>query len=254
MNTFFKLPVVASNAVGTLDPADVRDVSDFFPGLETDAWGHWTLTKDLVDSVNNRSLIATAGTVPTFADGKMHLAGANTANRKGFNSGLRGVATTGFTVVVVAKQTGITSSFASIAGNQQADDGTASLLFYHNMVSGHSTGLGFASTPNAQIDTSKWLFAAASYSNDANVVRKMLVESGSYSFANEFTGTGQIQDPPSANIFNSVCLGTTQMNSPQTIGLDFGEFIVFNRALSIAELKDVAFRSKRRMLQKGIEI
>lgn len=254
MNTFFKLPVIASNSVGTLDPADVRDVSDFFPGLETDAWGHWTLTKDLVDSVNNRSLIATAGTVPIFADGQMHLEGANTANRKGFNSGLRGVATTGFTVCVVAKQTGITGSFASIAGNQQADNGTASLLFYPNQVSGYATGLGFTSAPNAQVDTTKWTFAAASYSNEVNVVRKMLVESGSYSFTNEFTGTGQIQDPPSANIFNSICLGTTQITSSQTFSLDFGEFIIFNRALSMAELKDVAFRSKRRMLQKGIEI
>ncbi|MDC5188201.1 hypothetical protein OHW57_18310 [Acinetobacter baumannii] len=254
MNIFFKLPVVASNAVGTLNPDDVRDVSDFFPGLEVGAWRHWTLNTDLVDSLNNGELVPTAGTNPSFSDNQMHLTGMNTTNRKGFNTGLRGVAATGFTVITVAKQTGITSSFAAVAGNQQSDVGTASLLFYPNQVSGYVTGRDFGTAPNAQVDTTKWTFAAASYSNDANVVRRMVVESGDYSFSNEFTGTGPIADPPLANIFNSICLGTTQINTAQTFGLDFGEFIVFNRALSISELKDVAFRSKQRMKQKGIII
>ncbi|MCG9492674.1 hypothetical protein MCL36_09045 [Acinetobacter pittii] len=254
MNVFFKIPATASNSVGTLDPADVREVSDFFPGVESGAWGHWTLSKDLIDSVNNRALTAVSGTVPTFTNDQMHLTGMNTTTRKGFNSGLRGVASTGFTICLVGKQTGITASFASVAGNQQSDVGTASLLFYPNQVSGYVTGRDFGAAPNAQVDTTKWTFAAASYSNDPNVIRRMVVESGEYSFTNEFTGTGPIADPPLANIFNSICLGTTQINSAQTFGLDFGEFIVFNRALTIAELKDVAFRSKRRMLQKGIVI
>lgn len=254
MNIFIKLPVNAPNAVGTLDPADVREVSDFFPGIEEGAWGHWTLNKDLVDSANNRTMTATAGTDPTFSNSQLHLANMNTTTRKGFNTGLRDVGTTGFTICTVVKQTGITASFAAVAGNQQSDNGTASLLLYPNQVSGYATGLGFGTAPNAQVDTTKWLFAAASYTSDANVVRRMVVESGEYQFTNEFVGTGKLADPPLANIFNSICLGTTQINSTQTFALDFGEFIVFNRALTIAELKDVAFRSKQRMKQKGITV
>lgn len=232
----------------------MREAADFFSGTEELAWGHWTLNKDLVDSKSNRLLTATASTNYTFENSHLKLSNVSQAVRKGFNTGLRNVGTTGFTVCVVAKQSGVATSFAAIAGNQQ-DNATGSLLVYSGKVAGYATGLGFADAPEAQTDTTKWFFAAASYSNDENVVRRMVVESGSYSFTNEFTGTGRIVDPASANVFNSVCLGATQVSSAtDSFSLDFAEFIVFNSALSIADMKAIAFRSKQRMKTKGITI
>lgn len=254
MNIFFKLPVIASNSIGTLDPGDVRDVSDFFPGVESNAFEHWTLNKDLVGTVNNRNLFPTAETNYEILESKLVLSEITQAIRKGFNTDLKNSSVTGFTICVVAKQAGITSGFATLAGNQQELPGTASLLVYANQIAGYATGLGFTSAPNAQLDTSNWFFAAASYSSDANVVRNMVVESGDYFFENTFVGTGKLVDPPISNIFNSIALGTSQVNSTQSFSLEYGEYIIFNKALSIKELKAIAFRSKKRMLQKGITI
>lgn len=254
MNVFFKLPVSASNSIGTLDAGDVYDAANFFPTIEEGAWGHWTLSTDLIDSTSNKLLSPTAQTDYIFENNTLKLSSISQAVRKGFNTGFRGVGTTGFTVCVVAKQSGLVNGFAAIAGNQQ-DSRTGSLLVYSNQVAGYATGLNFTNAPNAQLDTTKWFFAAASYSNDENVVRRMVVESGDYSFTNEFTGIGRITDPAQSNAFNSVCLGVTQVsNATDTVDLDFGEFIVFNSALSVADMKNLAFKSKKRMKNKGIII
>lgn len=253
MNILLTVPVIASSRVGTVDPNDIKTISDYLGLPELDAFGHWSLTKDLVDSVNNRKLIPTAATTYSLVE-KLSMTGINQATRKGFNTELRDVTANGFTVCMVGKQSGITSGFASVAGNQQELSGTASLLVYKDQVSGYATGLGFGSAPNAQLDTSDWFFAAASYSNDPNVVRNMVVESGDYSFSSTFIGTGALVNVPIANTFNSIALGTSQVNSTQTFGLDFAEFIVFDKTKTIEELKAIAFRSKQRMKQRNIII
>lgn len=253
MNTFFKLPVTASPRIGKIDPAKIVPLSGMLGVPEATSYDDWLFDNNLTGAVNSRLLTPTANRY-TVENELLKMNNLSSSLYMAMKSPLTTVATTGFTIAVVAKETGWVDGSFAFAGYQQAGvNGTASLSLSSVGIGGVVQGRGFENATRFVTNSKNWFFAAASFSNETNVKRNLLVANIAAGIKTDtFVGTGALANP--SGTFNAVCVGPTYITSAQTVNFEFAEFIVFDRALSIDELKLVYLRTQKRMKIKNIDV
>lgn len=253
MNTFFTLPVTASPRIGKIDPAKILPLSGMLGIPELTSYDDWLFDNNLTGAVSSQLLIPTANRY-TVENELLKLSTLSSSLYMAMKSPLTTVTTTGFTIAVVAKETGWVDGICTFAGYQQAGiNGTASLSLSSVGIGGVVQGRGFENANRIVTDSKNWFFAAASFSNEANVKRNLLVANPAAGVKTDtFVGTGALVNPSGS--FNAICLGPTYITSAQTVNFEFAEFIVFDRALSIDELKLVYLRTQKRMHLKNITV
>lgn len=225
---------------------------------EADAYGHWLFGTDsssLVDKVNARSLTVQAGATvqPTFSSNHVELANKN---GNALISDLVDAALTDITAIFVVKTS--TAGLHVIGGNLPASSSTTasgSGVFvnanksYINSKPAVANGTGSISnaTSNQVIDQVNNFLVAMSINKTTKECLIYTLQNGvESSFSSAFSGTYETS-PNHISVGNGYY--TASSAGPTT---SFAEAIIYNKALSLAEIKAVAGRAKVRQEHRGV--
>jgi len=244
-NIFTMLPISVSNStLPVLSPSDYELLVNYEP----DAWGHWLFgvsSSSLIDLTAGK-ILTLAGTAPTYNSNGVVIAG-------GLNSGLVSGLIDGNerSFCAVIKVPSLTSyAGALIAGIINDNQGFAGLIT--NATSVYSltplvrgaTGI----TQNAATGTvqDEYVFVALSWSNATKTLNK---------FFGGRISTSQTSTTSKTNSSSNLGFGNiTYSNASYHSPIEICEGILYDKALSLAEISAVYSRSKNRMAAKGITL
>ena len=224
---------------------------------EADAYGHWLFGTDsssLVDKVNARNLTVQAGATvqPTFNSNYVQLANQN---GNALISDLVDAALTDITAIFVVKTS--TAGLHIAGGNLPTSSSTTasgSGIFvsanksYLNSKPAVANGTGFISnvTSGQVIDQVNNFLVAMSINKTTKQCLIYTMQSGiESSFSSAFSGTYE-------NSPNHISVGNGYYTAAAGPTTSFAEAIIYDKALSVAELQAVATRAKLRQQNRGI--
>lgn len=243
---FTMLPFAVSNAA--LPQLAATDY-ELLVNYEPDAWGYWnfgTSSASLVDLTQGKALTL-AGTAPTYNSTGVVVAG-------GLNSGLLSDLADGTerTLCAVIKIPDLSSFVGSnVAGNVGTSDGFG--MFVHKSSGAYGIlpivrgGTGITGDTFAGLAVGDYVFLAISYTQTgSNKLNKFFGGKLSSSITSATAKTASAVKMA----FGNIAYSTSTYHSP----LEISEGILYDRALSLAEIAAVYARSKQRMATRGITV
>jgi len=254
MSLFTRLPIYAPGVLPVIAETDI----DYLSSYEVSAYEHWVFdtanADSLIGAVNKKLLIAQS-TPPVYSANYISM--TNYPVGKGLLTDLDDSATPSDTMFAVVRDTstkGLQGIFGSLGTSAEGgggvifnlQDAARTAFAYHHGVSTST------STPaDVPAIAGQWRFVACSRAFAAgNNVLRILVGGGN---GNELANTGTYLKAPTGR---KLGLGSPYFpaSGVSTFQVDYAEFGVFKRALTLADLKAVYARSKVRMAQRGIVI
>jgi len=242
---FTMLPFAVSNAA--LPKLAATDY-ELLVNYEPDAWGYWnfgTSSASLVDLTQGK-VLTLAGTAPTYNSTGVVVAG-------GLNSGLLSDLADGTerTLCAVVKIPDLSSYVgAVVAGNVGTSDGFG--MFVHKsgqygilpLVRGAT---GITGDTFAGLNVGNYVFLAISYTQTgSNKLNKFFGGKLSSSITSATAKTASAVKMA----FGNIAYSSSTYHAP----LEISEGILYDRALSLAEIAAVYARSKTRMATRGITV
>ncbi|HCV3128084.1 TPA: hypothetical protein OV565_002141 [Acinetobacter baumannii] len=234
----------------------LKDVSDLIPQYENNAYGHWLFgggPSSLVDVVNGRILTLQDGATvqPIYADKTVTL---STAIGNALLTDLVDSSAQSLTLCAVVKCT--TTALAILLGNLVPSSSTTSsgLAAFASAGNGYLTvkpvaagGAGISSlTPPSSIVQTSNFFIASSVNKDTKkgiiYLQQLGVESSNES---SYTAASYESSANKIGIGNVAYTGSSNTAT-------YSEAIIFDNALTLAEIQNVALRSKDRMANRNI--
>jgi len=243
---FTMLPFAVSNtALPQLAATDYELLVDYEP----DSWGHWsfgTSSASLTDLTQGKALTL-AGTAPTYNSTGVVVAG-------GLNTGLLSDLADGTerTLCAVIKIPDLSSYIgAAVAGNVGTSDGFG--MFVHKSSGQYGIlplvrgGTGITGDTFAGLNVGDYVFMAISYTQTgSNKLNKFFGGKLSSSITSATAKTASAVKMA----FGNIAYSTSSYHAP----LEISEGILYDRALSLAEIAAVYARSKTRMATRGITV
>ncbi|ENR5171137.1 hypothetical protein ACYIW7_003556 [Acinetobacter baumannii] len=250
----------AKNFVSKRSLPKLSNVDDLLPNLEYEAYGHWVFenTSDsLTDKVNNRLLALQNGATvqPVYSESGVTI---STAVGNALVSDLSDTSTQSVTETAVVKcnntQLAIllgnlvpsdSKTSSGLAGFASAGKGYLTLKSAAAAGSGGISSLALASKHNQTTN----FFIAISV-DKATKKGIIYVQQNSAELTNEAVYTAPVYE----SALNNFAFGNnayTGSNNPANTAT-FAEAIIFDKALTLDEIKAVATRSKNRMANRGI--
>lgn len=249
---FTMLPFSVSNpALPVIPGADFERLSE----LEVGAYEHWLFDNgaaSLYGGLNGRALTAQSDPA-TFSDSYLSISGNE---GKALLTDMGEVAGQKDTICVVFRYSttsGVVIPFGSLAKTAEAALGGGCPYIAN---AGRDILLQYRPTNINSIDTGKdapastWLFMAVSRDMATDGVVRTLVGGQTQ---HSITVTNVAAYIP-AGSGRKIGLGSAYYNAATGVTLDFAEAVLFDRALSAAELTDVYTRAKARMAERGITV
>lgn len=243
MNLFTRLPLSApTGSLPVISPSDI----DYFVDYEAQSYDHWVFGSDASSLVglNNGNALSPQST-PTYGS---NYARIGTAVGNGLRTALEDSATSEDTVVAVVRVAtlpGIQIPFGTLdtstGGSLFFGDGNCSIT-YRGIFSSQPAG-------NA-ITANTWHFVAVSRDfRGTGKSIKSLVGGGSVV---ERASSATYSPAPAGR---KISAGNAYYGSGVATGvMDLAEFIVFNRALSSAELLALYARRKTKLAARGVTV
>lgn len=250
---FFK----AAGFTSSRDLPQLSGVEPLILNLENKAYGHWLFgggAQSLADKVNSRALtpISGATVAPVYIANAVNL---SSAIKNGLLSGLQDTASQDVTMCAVVKVPNI--AVTTVLGNLVVSGDTttsgAGIFVLSNKVyvsvkptTGAPVSGGVNSlSPDMTIDYAKPFFIAFSLNKALKKVTLLVSQSGVTKSAEATFTASYIASLNNFAVGNSVyATGTTTA--------EFYEAIVFDSALSLAEITDIALRSKTRLTDRNV--
>jgi hypothetical protein len=251
MNLFTRLPITLTSSIYPVIPeSDIEYLTDF----EVGSYDHWIFNRgSAVDLVGRKAgkALTPQSDAPTYGAGYLSL--SNLAG-KGLLSNLQETATGKYTVCAVVREpvAGSTALRVPFGTLDMTAGGTGGMPFMSGAANARKlytayTGLGASIDTGQAVPNASWLFIAASF--DASVATKQL--------RTLIGGTaGNTQSPVAAYTASprAVALGNGYYTGGVAGNLDFADFILFDRALSMADLQAVYVRRKAKLAVGGIAV
>ncbi|WP_449179385.1 hypothetical protein [Acinetobacter baumannii] len=239
----------AKNFVSKRSLPKLSNVDDLLPNLEYEAYGHWVFensSASLVDKVNNRLLALQSGATvqPTYTESGVTI---STAVGNALVSDLSDTSAQSVTLAAVVKCNN--TQLAILLGNLEPSSSTTSsglsafvsankaYLTLKPAAAG-SGGIG-SLTPFIAVSVNKATKKGINY-----------VQQNSAELTNEAVYTAAVYE----SALNNFAVGNnayTGSNVPANKAT-FAEAVIFNKALTLDEIKSVAGRAKSRMDNRGI--
>lgn len=236
----------------------LNNVEDLIPKYEADAYGHWLFggsASSLVDVVNGKQLTLQSGATinPSYTENGVTI---STAYGNSLLSDLTDGAAQNLTITAVVKcnntalavllgnllPTGVTTS-SSCGAFVSASKAYATVK---PSVSG-SGALNSLTPPDNVTQTSTFFIALSIDKSEKKVI--IHLEQGAVDSSNEGTFTATYETS-----LNKIAIGnnayTTSTSTANTA--TFNEAIIYNKALSLNEIRAVALRTKSRLSGRGI--
>lgn len=249
MHLFTRLPISVSGPLPVIPDADIT----YLTGYEPDSYDHWVFDSGSANSLvglnRQRPLTAQAPGAIVYSDRYLTL---SSAVGNGLMSGLEDVAQAKYTMCAVVREpapqgTGVKTIFGTYAA---ANNQTVLSVASPN----RKAYVNYSGLPQAAMEpvvaAGTWYFVATSLdfgpgTSSAHSLKSMVGGSSPVSLA----GTGA--HTPSGL---KLTLGNGWYGAGAAGTLQFAEFILYDRALSAAELQAVYVRSKGRMAASGITV
>ncbi|MGQ1463570.1 hypothetical protein ACT4VL_10200 [Acinetobacter baumannii] len=250
----------AKNFVSKRSLPKLSNVDDLLPNLEYDAYGHWVFkntSSSLIDKVNNRLLALQSGATvqPVYSESGVTI---STAVGNALVSDLSDTSTQSVTLTAVVKCS--STALSILLGNLVPSGSTLSSGLGGFASAGKAyltlkaiTGTGGAGigslTPAASITQTNNFFIAISV-NKATKKGIIYVQQMGAESSNEAT----YEAPSYDAALNKFAFGNnayTGSNVPANTAT-FAEGVIFDKALTLDEIKAVAARAKSRMDNRGI--
>lgn len=252
-NLFTMLPFAVVNASLPVIPSgDITLLTE----LEPDAYEHWIFDNSSasLSGLLKSTPLTAQSTAPTYSSKYLSISGNEGA---GLLTPLTESEGQTDTIAVVFKYTtaanGIVIPFGSLAKSADAALGGCSPFLSAAPRTLYSTARGAAgiSTLNSgdTIAASTWRFLCVSRKLTASGTYKVLKGT---STVRESSGDYSAYVPAGSG--RKIGLGSLYYNSEAGNTLDFAEAVVFNRALSAAEMSALYLRAQARMAARGITI
>lgn len=250
----------AKNFVSKRSLPKLSNVDDLLPNLEYEAYGHWVFenTSDsLTDKVNNRLLALQNGATvqPVYSESGVTI---STALGNALVSDLSDTSTQSVTETAVVKCNN--TQLAILLGNLVPGDSTTSsgLAGFASAGKGYLTvkttaaagSRGISSLALASRHNQTTNFFIAISVDKATKKGIIYVQQNSAELTNEAVYTAPVYE----SALNNFAFGNnayTGSNNPANTAT-FAEAIIFDKALTLDEIKAVATRSKNRMANRGI--
>lgn len=250
----------AKNFVSKRSLPKLSNVDDLLRNLEYEAYGHWVFenTSDsLTDKVNNRLLALQNGATvqPVYSESGVTI---STAVGNALVSDLSDTSTQSVTETAVVKCN--STQLAILLGNLVPGDSTTSsgLAGFASSGKGYLTVKTTAATGSRGISS---LALASRHNQTTNFFIAISVDKATkkgiiYVQQNsaELTNEAVYAAPVYESALNNFAFGNnayTGSNNPANTAT-FAEAIIFDKALTLDEIKAVATRSKNRMANRGI--
>ncbi|HCU0822834.1 TPA: hypothetical protein OUJ26_001097 [Acinetobacter baumannii] len=250
----------AKNFVSKRSLPKLSNVDDLLPNLEYEAYGHWVFensSASLVDKVNNRLLSLQSGAAynPVYTPTGVTI---STAVGNALVSDLSDTSAQSVTLTSVVKCNN--TNLAILLGNLVPSSSTASsgLAAFASAGKGYLTvkptaasGGGFSSLApvSGHIQTSNFFIAI---SVDKKTKKGIIyIQQNSAELTNEAVYTASVYE----NALNKFAVGNIAYLLSNNLDntATFAEAVIFNKALTLADIKAVAGRTKERMKNRGID-
>ncbi|EPH3736712.1 hypothetical protein ACS1EO_000054 [Acinetobacter baumannii] len=250
----------AKNFVSKRSLPKLSNVDDLLPNLEYEAYGHWVFentSASLTDKVNNRLLtLQTGATVqPVYSESGVTI---STAVGNALVSDLSDTSLQSVTLTAVVKCSN--TQLAILLGNLVPSNSTTSsgLAGFASAGKGYLTvkptaasGGGFSSLApvSGHIQTSNFFIAI---SVDKKTKKGIIyIQQNSAELTNEAVYTASVYE----NALNKFAVGNIAYLLSNNLDntATFAEAVIFNKALTLADIKAVAGRTKERMKNRGID-
>ncbi|HEO1767954.1 hypothetical protein [Acinetobacter baumannii] len=235
----------------------LNEVNDLIPKYEDDAYGHWLFgggPSSLVDVVNGRILTLQSGATvqPIYADKTVTL---STAIGNALLTDLVDSSAQSLTLCAVVKCT--TTALAILLGNLVPGTSTTSsglgafasagkgYLTVKPVTANGSAGIPSLSPPSPIIQTSNFFIATSINKNTKKGV--VYIQQAGAESSNEASYTASSYEPSA----NKIGIGNVAYATGGNTTI-YSEAIVFDKALTLAEIQAVALRSKDRMANRNI--
>ncbi|HCG3529697.1 TPA: hypothetical protein NJU05_003439 [Acinetobacter baumannii] len=235
----------------------LKDVSDLIPQYENNAYGHWLFgggPSSLVDVVNGRILTLQNGATvqPVYGDKTITL---STAIGNALLTDLVDSSAQSMTLCSVVKCS--TTSLAILLGNLVPSSSTLSsvLAAFASAGKGYLTvkpataggpgGISSLTPPSSIVQTSNFFIATSVDKNTKKGIiylQQLGVESSNES---SYTAVSYESSANKIGIGNVAYTGSSNTAT-------YSEAIIFDNALTLAEIQNVALRSKDRMANRNI--
>ncbi|QQA43962.1 hypothetical protein [Pelagovum pacificum] len=243
-NPFFVLNVPSTNAVGTLDPADVTLYGD----AEVGAWGHWLFGPD-ADSyygLNGRQLTE-QDAAPAFSTNYVSLPVANgDALLTGLNPITAGL--TSWTFCGVLQRPAALAATVSLFGNIVGSQGSGLYLASGVRMAANYGGSNQTANSSMLLPDDEPVFVGVSmdWSTSINNLNFVL---GGVGQSNHSKGTGSLAHRDAA-----FAVGNRDSASADANLVRFHEAMMFTSALTPAQMNAINTRSVTRMANRGVVI
>lgn len=257
-NLFFK----ASNFSSSRSLPQLSNVSPLVPDTEGTAYAHWIFNNSassLVDAVSGKLLTLQGGATvqPTYSDAGVTLSTAygnalqtDLVDSASQNLTLCAVVKCNVTALSILMGNLVASADVTSAGTGLfASSGKAYLTVKPTVTAAAATNGISSLTPTANITQTSNFFISASIDK---ATRKgiIFIKQADIESSNEGLYSATTYEQATKNIAIGNNAYTTSVATANTA--TFAEAIIFNRALSLSEMKAVASRSASRLANKGI--
>ncbi|HBI2401757.1 hypothetical protein ABTH08_04005 [Acinetobacter baumannii] len=249
----------AKNFVSKRSLPKLSNVDDLLPNLEYEAYGHWVFensSASLVDKVNNRLLALQSGATvqPTYTESGVTI---STAVGNALVSDLSDTSAQSVTLTAVVKCS--EASLAILLGNLEPSSskttsglsafvsGNKAYLTVKPSAAG-SGGIGSLTPASGHNQTTNFFIAVSV--DKATKKGIIYVQQNSAELTNEAVYTSAVYE----SALNNFAVGNNAysiLNAPARTAT-FAEAVIFNKALTLDEIKSVAGRAKSRMDNRGI--
>ncbi len=249
----------AKNFVSKRSLPKLSNVDDLLPNLEYEAYGHWVFensSASLVDKVNNRLLALQSGATvqPTYTESGVTI---STAVGNALVSDLSDTSAQSVTLAAVVKCNN--TQLAILLGNLEPSSSktssglsafvSANKAYLTLKPAAAGSGDIGSLTPASGLNQTTNFFIAVSV-NKATKKGIIYAQQNSAELTNEAVYTAAVYE----SALNNFAVGNnayTGSNAPANKAT-FAEAVIFNKALTLDEIKAVATRSKDRMKNRGI--
>ncbi|HAV3501998.1 hypothetical protein QBR50_13695 [Acinetobacter baumannii] len=249
----------AKNFVSKRSLPKLSNVDDLLPNLEYEAYGHWVFensSASLVDKVNNRLLALQSGATvqPTYTESGVTI---STAVGNALVSDLSDTSAQSVTLAAVVKcnNTQLAILLGNLEPNSSKTSSGLSAFVSANKAyltlkptAAGSGGIGSLTPASGRNQTTNFFIAVSV--NKATKKGIIYVQQNSAELTNEAVYTAAVYE----SALNNFAVGNnayTGSNAPANKAT-FAEAVIFNKALTLDEIKAVATRSKDRMKNRGI--
>lgn len=250
---FFK----AETFISSRSQPIISNVEDLIPGLEADAYGHWLFggsSASLTDTTHGKALTLQSGATvqPIYNENNVVL---SSQNGSALISDLTDAAAqnTSFAAVVKTSTNGLSilvgNLVPSTATNSSSHGIFASAQKGYVTVkpqAANNSGGANSITGNGNITQTEYFFISGSFNKTTKTV---IVYAERLGVSSNTQATWSATYEASAN---KIAVGNAYYAGAAAGTMTFAEAIIYDKALTLQQMKDLAVRSKSRMTVRGI--